>query len=226
MGGSADYYVLLNIPRSAGLDEIRQAFRRLARACHPDVTQSREEHERFRRAREAYEVLRDERARREYDRRLAAAEAVASGPEPLAEASRGRRRRRAPDSGRMRFDPGGPADEDLTEVLAAIFGSGLGGGLWPGAGAAGGLRPGPGPGPAGIRGARSVRRLDLDVVLTPEEALRGAEVPFRYPLGARVLEWRLAIPAGVRAGEWLEFRVPLVDGVWLRLVAHLEVGPS
>lgn len=226
MGGPSDhdYYLLLDIPRSAGLDEIRQAFRRLARACHPDVTQSREEHERFRLAREAYEVLRHEGTRREYDRRLAAAEHVAARPEDPAEGAR-RRRRAPPRPAGFGGYAHAAADEDLAEALQAILGGApLGGGLGAGPGFAGGLRPGPGP--IHIPGARSVRRLDLEVVLRPDEALSGAEVPFRYPLGARVLEWRLAIPPGVRTGEWLEFRVPLVAGVWLRLVAHVEVGPS
>jgi|YelNatPaOPRAMG01_1025707.scaffolds.fasta_scaffold00010_102 molecular chaperone DnaJ len=66
-----DYYKILGVDRDADEEEIKRAYRRVAKECHPDVTQGDEEAaERFRRATEAYEVLRDPQKRAAYDREL------------------------------------------------------------------------------------------------------------------------------------------------------------
>jgi curved DNA-binding protein len=63
-----DYYEILGIPRSAGEDEIRKAFRRLARVYHPDKAgNDRLAENRFKEINEAYEVLGDPGKRRRYD---------------------------------------------------------------------------------------------------------------------------------------------------------------
>lgn len=63
-----DYYRILEVPRDASGDEIKQAFRRLARRYHPDVSAEPEAEESFKRLREAYEVLGDSDRRAAYDR--------------------------------------------------------------------------------------------------------------------------------------------------------------
>ena len=64
-----DLYGLLGVTRSASEKEIRQAFRRLARQCHPDVNPSDSEaEEKFKAINEAYEVLSDPERRRKYDK--------------------------------------------------------------------------------------------------------------------------------------------------------------
>lgn len=63
-----DYYEVLGVPRSASEDEIKKAFRKLARQHHPDVARNKKEaEERFKEINEAYEVLGDPAKRRKYD---------------------------------------------------------------------------------------------------------------------------------------------------------------
>lgn len=62
-----DYYEILSVPRNASDEEIRKAYRRLARKYHPDVAKTAQAEERFKEISEAYEVLGDPAKRRQYD---------------------------------------------------------------------------------------------------------------------------------------------------------------
>ena len=68
MAGKRDYYEVLEVNRSARPDDIRRAYRRLARQYHPDLNPSAEAEERFKEINEAYEVLSDDGRRASYDR--------------------------------------------------------------------------------------------------------------------------------------------------------------
>jgi molecular chaperone DnaJ len=64
---AADYYAVLGVRRDAGPDEIKKAYRRLARELHPDVNPDPETQDRFKEITQAYEVLSDPDKRQMYD---------------------------------------------------------------------------------------------------------------------------------------------------------------
>lgn len=141
-----DYYEVLGVPRDADIQQIKKAYRKLAREHHPDVNQCDPEcEERFKEATEAYEVLCDTNKRRLYD---------AYGHDGL-------RGRGAGGAGGFGFDdfPG------FSDLFESLFGS-FGGGAFGGAGPFGSTRP---SGP--VRGDD----LAVEVHLTLEEAAFGVE---------------------------------------------------
>ncbi len=62
-----DYYQLMGLARDASADDIKKAYRRLARKYHPDVSKEPAAEARFKEMREAYEVLKDPEKRAAYD---------------------------------------------------------------------------------------------------------------------------------------------------------------
>jgi molecular chaperone DnaJ len=72
-----DLYEVLGVGPGASAEEVRSAYRALAKKLHPDVNPSADAAERFARLQRAYETLSDEGKRKAYDRRRAAAAARA-----------------------------------------------------------------------------------------------------------------------------------------------------
>jgi curved DNA-binding protein len=107
-----DYYQTLGVPRTANADEIKRAYRKLARRFHPDVSKEAQAEERFKEVQEAYEVLKDAEKRAAYDQ-------LGSGHRA------GQSFRPPPDWGRRyqpHDDPG--ADPGFSEFFSSLFGAG------------------------------------------------------------------------------------------------------
>src|SRR5699024_2385537 len=62
-----DYYDILGLDKNASKDDIKKAYRKLARKYHPDVSKEPNAAEKFKEVKEAYEVLSDEQKRAQYD---------------------------------------------------------------------------------------------------------------------------------------------------------------
>jgi molecular chaperone DnaJ len=86
MAVKRDYYEVLGVQRNASQDEIKKAFRRLARQYHPDVNKAADAEAKFKEINEAYEVLSDPEKRGMYDRFGHAGPTAAPGFDPFASA--------------------------------------------------------------------------------------------------------------------------------------------
>ncbi len=67
MADKRDYYEVLGVSRDASEDEIKKAYRKLAKKYHPDVSKEKDAEEKFKEVNEAYEVLSDPQKRQTYD---------------------------------------------------------------------------------------------------------------------------------------------------------------
>ena len=67
MAASNDYYTVLGVDRTATAEEIRKAYRSLARKYHPDVNKAEDASTKFNEVQEAYDTLCDAEKRRSYD---------------------------------------------------------------------------------------------------------------------------------------------------------------
>jgi len=77
-----NYYEVIGVPKTASKEEIKKAYRKLAKKYHPDVNQSdKNSEEKFKEINEAYEVLSDDNKRANYDRFGSAGPGMGGGPQ-------------------------------------------------------------------------------------------------------------------------------------------------
>jgi curved DNA-binding protein len=179
-----DYYQALGVPRTAPEEDIKQAYRKLARKYHPDVSKEKDAAQRFKAINEAYDVLKDGKKRALYDQYGDAWKAVAEGHASPPDAERARE-----DFGAAGFNP--EEFSDMGSVFEAFFGGerfrgGQRGGWqarqWPPASSA---------------------DQEAAIELSVEEAFRGGERSVALldsDTGER-RQYTVRIPAGVRPGQ-------------------------
>ena len=181
-----DYYATLGVSKTATADEIRKAFRKLARQYHPDVAKDKKNAEsKFKEINEAYEVLSDADKRKRYDE-LGADWERGPQPHPGWGAHAGGRRGGFEDGGSF-------SGTGFSDFFEQFFGGNFrGGGAqgFPGFGA----EP-----PAPARG----NDVEADLLVTIEEALHGAKkkISFRRNGRSDVETYEVRIPKGVREGQ-------------------------
>ena len=115
-----DYYATLGVERTAGADDIKKAYRKLAQKHHPDVSKDAKAEEKFKEIAEAYQTLKDPKTREAYDR-------LGSSYQP------GQDFRPPPDwEKQFRDQPGASGfsfdDLDLSDLFAGLSGAGRRGG--------------------------------------------------------------------------------------------------
>ncbi|HEY5891985.1 MAG TPA: DnaJ C-terminal domain-containing protein [Chthoniobacterales bacterium] len=186
-----DYYEILGISKTATQDEVRKAFRKLARKHHPDVAEEKDKkaaEAKFKEINEAYEVLGDPEKRKKYDQLGPSWQEYAgagAGPQPR----RGRGRTAAGFPPEPDFEFGGTGFSDFFEQF---FGGGA-------RFSRGGFTDGSRMGFGAVRG----QDVEADLMVTIDEVLHGSKrtVSFRRGHEGKVETYTVKIPPGVREGK-------------------------
>jgi molecular chaperone DnaJ len=157
VAGRTDYYKTLGVGKGASDEEIKKAYRKLARRYHPDRNPGdKQAEEKFKEISQAHDVLSDPEKRKAYDR----------GQGPLGGFTTGN------------FDPSAFGG-GFSDILSNLFGGGAGAGT---AGRTGGARNRTGSDARGGRAAQTQGRdLETEVSLTFDQAVHGAQLPLSVP---------------------------------------------
>jgi curved DNA-binding protein len=178
-----DYYKVMGVARDATETQIKQAYRKLARKYHPDVSKEKDAEARFKEVGEAYEVLRSPEKRAAYDR-------LGQGP------AAGEDFRPPPDWGAgFEFSGSGARDSDYSDFFESLFGArGR-----PGSGNRGGsFHPGHG------EDHHAKVLLDLDATLrggARQLTLRVPELDAEGRLASKERVLNVQVPKGILPGQ-------------------------
>jgi curved DNA-binding protein len=194
-----DYYETLGVARTASADEIRRAYRKLARQFHPDVNKEKDAQARFTQVQEAYDTLSDEQKRKRYDQYGSdgPASAASSGRPHYTWSNVG------DTSGRAGFDQSELDPETLGSMFEAFFGGRA-------------EEANMGRRPRGPRAAPRSRGADIEAALEVPflTAARGGTERFRVDSGGKPKTIDVKIPSGI------------ADGAKLRVKGAGEPGPK
>ncbi|MGB3491157.1 MAG: DnaJ C-terminal domain-containing protein [Elainellaceae cyanobacterium] len=186
-----DYYALLGVGKTSSADDIKRAYRKLARKYHPDLNPGDKNAEaRFKEVSEAYEVLSDEDKRQKYDQFgqywKQAGNSGAGWPGT------------SPDFDNVEFGRYGSFDEFINELLGR-FGGGAPGGYGSNSGYQTRRTARPGGFGYGSEGGSTAAGRDLEspITLSFSDAFHGVQQ--RLSLGSEVIDVRF--PPGIKPGS-------------------------
>lgn len=227
-----DYYAVLGVPRGASADEIKKAFRKLARQYHPDVNKSAGAEARFKEINESYEVLSDPEKRKRYD---ALGHNWKPGQDFTPPPGWGGFEGASSGPGGIHFEFGGaPGGGDFSDFFSALFGD-LGG---PGRAARGrrGGSPFAGFGGFGDAGAETFtprgQDFEANLTLSLEDLFNRApksltlQLPAAHPDGTPARQaktFNVRIPPGATDGT--RIRLSGQGGGGGNLYLNLRVAP-
>ena len=174
-------YETLGVSENASADEIKKAYRKLARKYHPDINKDPEAQDKFKEINAAYEVLSDPEKKAQYDQ---------FGDQMFG------------GQNFHDFARGQGAEVDLEEILRQMFGGGGGGGFSGGFG--GGRSSGGFGGFGGFGGGHGMPDLDIHTRITVPfmTAVKGG----KYNINVEGNSFDIKIPAGIKSGETLRVR--------------------
>lgn len=202
-----DLYDVLGVSRGASADEIKSAYRVLARKFHPDVNKAADAQARFTEIQHAYDVLSEPSKRAAYDQ---------YGEDGAASGAPGGRR-----SPGAQWSASGPAGVDFdNEELGAMFDAFFGGRQ--GFGGVGG-----GPGRAGRSGgrARAAQAHQHELSISFMTAARGGTERLRLSEGDRARTIEVKIPPGIGHGSQLRVKGASPEGGDLMLTIRVGAHP-
>jgi curved DNA-binding protein len=199
-----DYYAVLGVSESASPEDIKKAYRKLARKYHPDVSKEENADDKFKDVGEAYEVLKDPEKRAEYDelKKYGARKDGSFQRPPGWESASG-------------FGGGGYTEADagqFSDFFEEIFGGGRRGGAGFGAGF------------GGQRHARRMRGEDVNarIALFLEEAFHGCEKQVSFNVQEADAQGRIVprqktlkvkIPKGMKEGQHVRLKGQGAPGI-------------
>lgn len=188
-----DYYKILGVSRDAKTDEIRKAYRKLAKQYHPDINKQAGAEDKYKEINEAYEVLKDKDKRAKYDALgMNWQQGQDFTPPPGWESS----------EGYQRVEFGG----DFSDFFQTLFGGGAGfGGL------------GDIFGHSSSHGRPMTRDSEADLTLSLSDIMRGGTYKLR--IGSRTMNVNL--PKGITDGTKLTLRGKSERGGDLHLTIHI-----
>ena len=180
MASTSSLYETLGVDKSASADEIKKAYRRLARKYHPDINKEAGAEDKFKEINAAYEILSDEKKRAQYDRH---GDAMFGG------------------QNFHDFAQGSADMGDLNDIINSIFG-GFGGAKSAGSRGGFSFNTFGGDGFSGFDGATQDLDTHSSIEIPFETAIQGGEMSVR--VGGETVKFK--VPAGINAGEKLRIR--------------------